>query len=244
LSTQKTDTQQFQFDPGAMKQYQGLTSAFGNTAQGYMQSPFSNPFFQTQQQMGTRQAQNLGGTQMSDLLRNMTSSGMAGGASSPAGLEMQQNQSRANTGLQAQLGFLNPVQNALQQQNFYSQLASQFRPLQTGGKSTETTSGTGTWLPQLAGAALGGLTGMGGLGSLMGMFKGGGGGGGGDFFSGAQSGPTSFSPQGPGSAFPSDPFVGMPGGGQFGGMPQMGGYGGPGMAPPPPGGMPNMFGVG
>lgn len=233
MSTQKTDTQQSFFDPGAMKQYQGLTGAFGNTAQGYMQNPFSNPFFQTQQQMGTRQAQNLGGTAMSDLLRNMTTSGMAGGASSPAGLQLQQDQSRANTGLQSQLGFLNPVQNALQQQNFYSQLASQFRPLQTGGKQTEATSGLGTWLPQLASAGLGafGSAMTGGLSSLFG------GGGGGFNYGGANSGPTSFMPQGPGSAFPGDPFSGIGGlGGMAGAMP--GGYqfgGGMGsMMPPPP----------
>lgn len=234
MSTHKTDTQQFQFDPGAMKQYQGLTSAFGNTAQGYMQNPFGNPFMQTQQQMGTRQAQNLGGTQMSDLVQNMLRSGMQGGASSPAGLEMQQNQARANTGMQANLGFLQPMQNALQQQDFFSQLASQFRPLQTGGKQTETTSGLGTWLPQLAGA---------GLGALGAAFGGGLPGG---FFNSLGNHPNAPSGGGGWQNIGPAPDLGfggaMPGGASFN-MPMMGGgsmggYGGAGTPPP----MPGIFG--
>jgi hypothetical protein len=237
--------------PGGGQQGGQQGGGLGNVTANYINNPFGNPFFQTQQQMGTRQAQNLGGTQMSDLLRNMMSSGMAGGASSPAGLELQQNQGRANTGLQSQLGFLNPVQNALGMQQGAMQLAAGFRPLQTGGKQTETTSGTGTWLPQLAGAALGGLTGMGGLGGLTSLF-GGHGGSGPMNYSGANSGPTSFTPNGPGSAWPSsfggDPFGGqMPGGGMAGGpMGQMGGLGGyGGINPMMTGGqVPSMFGVG
>src|SRR6266436_5470962 len=78
----------------------------------------------------------------------------AGGASSPAALEMQQNQGRANTNLQANLGFLNPVHNALGLQQGAMQLAAGYRPLQTGGTQVQSTGGLGTWLPQVAGAAL------------------------------------------------------------------------------------------
>lgn len=175
MSTTKTDTTQGTFAPAGMAAYNQLIPGFASTAQGYMQNPFSNPFFQTQQQLGTRQAQNLGGTNISNLLRNFQTGGTGGGTGTlaPFQQEMLQNQSRANTGLQAQLGFLNPVMNALGQQNFYSQLASQFRPLQTGGKSTESTGGLGTWLPQVAGMALGAATG--GLGGGLGSFFGGGG---------------------------------------------------------------------
>lgn len=157
-----------------MQAYNQLTPSFASTAQGYMSNPFGNPFFQTQQQLGTRQAQNLGGTQMSNLMQNFTNSGMLGGASSPAGMQLMGNQQRANTGLQAQLGFLNPVQNALQQQNYYSGLASQFRPLQTGQTNVQSTSGLGTWLPQVLGAGLGMAMGNPmALGSLFGLGGGG-----------------------------------------------------------------------
>jgi hypothetical protein len=117
--------------------------------------------------LGTSQAHNMGQTAMSGLQQNQNASGMGGGATNPAALEMQQNQARANTGLQAGLGFLAPVQNAQQMQQYAGGLASQYRPLQTGQNQTQSTGGLGTWLPQVAGMALGGLTG-GGLGSLFG----------------------------------------------------------------------------
>ena len=175
MGTKTTTDQTNKFDPQALQAYQGMQGPLAEMLQGYMQNPFGNPFFQTQQQMGTRQAQNLGGTATSNLLRNMQSSGMFGGASSPAGLEMLQNQNRANTGLQANLGFLNPVQNALGMQQFAGGVASQYRPLQTGSNQTQSTSGLGTWLPQVLGAGMGiagmamGMPGLGGS-------KGGGGG--------------------------------------------------------------------
>jgi hypothetical protein len=150
------------FDPSAMGAYQGMMPAFGQNVAGWMQNPYASPAFQLSQQMGQRQAQNIGGAQMGNLLRNLQTSGLFGGGSaSPAGLEMMQNQARANTGLGANLGFINPMQEALQRQMGAMNIASQFRPLQTGGKTTESTGGLGTWLPQLAGAAMGMIPGVG-----------------------------------------------------------------------------------
>ena len=168
-TTTKTD-QSSKFDPGAMQTYQGLQGGLGDMLKGYINSPFSNPFFQTQQQMGTRQAQNLGGMQMGNVARNLTASGLGGGGSmSPFAMEMMQNQGRANTGMQANLGFLNPVQNALGMQQFAGGLASQYRPLQTGQQQTQSTGGLGTWLPQVAGMGLG-LLGAGFGGGASSMF--------------------------------------------------------------------------
>jgi hypothetical protein len=157
-TTSKTN-QQNQYDPGSLSTYQGLQGGLGSMLNSYMNNPFGNPFFQTQQQLGTSQAHNMGQTAMSGLQQNQNASGMGGGATNPAALEMQQNQARANTGLQAGLGFLAPVQNAQQMQQYAGGLASQYRPLQTGQNQTQSTGGLGTWLPQVAGMALGGLTG-------------------------------------------------------------------------------------
>lgn len=199
---------------------------------GYMNNPFGNPFFQTQQQLGTRQAQNLGGTQMSNILRNLSASGLGGGSSSPFAMEMLQNQGRANTGLQAQLGFLNPVQNALGMQQFAGGLASQYRPLQTGQNTTQSTGGLGTWLPQVAGMGLSALTGL--------PFGGGGGGsspwsltspGASGFdYGSAYNSPTGFS----GAGAPNIGSSWVPGMGSS--TPSVGGFGGLGTPPPPPGG--------
>jgi len=159
-TTQKTQ-QQASFAPTGMAAYNQLQNPFASTTQGYIQNPFSNPFFQTQQQLGTRQAQNLGGTNISNLLHNFGTSGTGGasGTLAPFQQEMLQNQARANTGLQSQLGFLNPVMNALGLQQNALGMAAGYRPLQTGGTTTQSTQGLGTWLPQVANLGLGLATG-------------------------------------------------------------------------------------
>lgn len=229
-TTHKT-SQSNQYDPTSMGVFKGLQPGLQSTLQGYMTNPFGNPFFQTQQQMGTRQAQNLGQTGMSNITRNLTASGFGGGSSSPFAMEMMQNQARANSGLQAQLGFLSPVQNALGMQQFATGLASQYRPLQTGQQTTEKTSGLGTWLPQVAGLGMSFLPG----GQFGGMFGGGGG-----AFSGAGAHPFMPSGGGLGGWAGSGPGLAdlggySTGGGMFGG--QGYGFGGAGlgnMPPPPP----------
>lgn len=175
MSTKNTTTSQNQYDPQAMNTYQGLQGGLGSAIGGYMNNPFSNPFMQTQMQMGNQQANLYGGTAMSNISRNMTASGM-GGSNNPAALEMMNNQMRATSGMRANLGFLNPMQNAFTAQQNAMGLASQYRPLQTGGTQTQTQSGLGTWLPQLAGAAIGAV-GMGMTGGMSGA------GGGGSMFS-------------------------------------------------------------
>lgn len=62
--------------------------------------------------------------------------------------------------------FNSTLNSALQNRNFALQSAEGFNPLQTGANTTQTKSGLGTWLPQVAGAALGAATG--GLGMLGG----------------------------------------------------------------------------
>lgn len=164
MSTKTQQTSVNSYDPTSMNAFTSMTGGMNTAVNGYMNNPFSNPFFQTQQQMGTTQANQIGGTQMSNLVRNMTSSGM-GGSNNPAMLEMMQNQGRANSNMTANLGFINPMQNAFTAQQSAIQTAANYRPLQTGGTQTQTQSGLGTWLPQVAGAAIGGLTG--GLGSSL-----------------------------------------------------------------------------
>jgi len=168
MPTKQQTTQQGQFSPQGMQAYGSLIPAFSQAAQGYINQPFSNPFFQTQQQLGTTQAQNLGGTQMSNVMGNMAGQGF-GGTSQPFTSEMMQNQARANTGTQAQLGFLGPAQNALGLQQSAMGQAAGFSPLQTGQQTTQQMTGLGSWLPQLIGGGLSGATlGMGAAGLLGG----------------------------------------------------------------------------
>ena len=158
MSTTNKQTQTNAYDPTSMGVFQGMQGGLGSAISGYMNNPFSNPFFQQQQQMGNQQANLQGQTGMSNIVRSMGMSGM-GGSNNPAAMEMMQNQARANSGMRAQLGFQNPMQNAFTAQQGAMGMAGQYRPLQTGGTQTQTQSGLGTWLPQLLGAGLGMATG-------------------------------------------------------------------------------------
>ena len=153
-----------------MAAMQQMTPAMSQAATGYMQNPFGNPFFQQQQQMGMGQARQLGGAQMQNVQGNMAASGIGQGGAAPFQQEMMQNQARANSGLQAQLGFMNPTNNALSMQQNAMGLAAGYRPLQTGATTNQTTSGLGSWLPQVASA------GMNAISPLQSLFSGGGGG--------------------------------------------------------------------
>ena len=161
MSTKNVQTAQF--DPTGMSTYQGMQGGLGTAVNSYMNNPFSNPFFQTQQQMGMNQANMQGQTGMSNITRNIGMSGMQ--QNSPAALEMMNNQARSNSGMRAQLGFLNPMQNAFTAQQGAMGIAAGYKPLQTG--QTQQQSGLGSWLPSLVGGGISALTG--------GLFGGGGG---------------------------------------------------------------------
>jgi hypothetical protein len=199
-----------------------------------MTDPFNqqggNPFFQTQQQLGTRQAQNLNQTNMSNITRNIGASGFGGGITSPFAQEMMANQMRAGSGMTANLGFLNPVQNALQQQNMFSNIAANFRPLQTGGKQVDTVGGLGTMMPLLSAGLSLATAPMTGGGSLLGSL--------GNLFSGFGAGQGMTAPQSPyfagmdyGNPFAGESFGG--GAGPMGGSGMagvgLGGYSFPGL---------------
>lgn len=224
-----------------MAAFQQATPAWMGPAQQFAQSPYSGPQFQFEQQMGNRQAQNLGGTAMSNISRNILGSGMGGGNMSPAALEMMQNQGRANTGLQAQLGFMNPMQLAGGRQQNAMGLLQGYRPLQTGGTQVQSQTGLGTWLPQLLGAGMG----MAG-GAMGGMFKGTGGGGGFNY-GGASASPGGFSqPSGGGGlgAWGGDPMGSMGGPPAFMGGMSPGSFGGGGGPSAPGSWFPSMGGGG
>src|SRR6266550_2222258 len=125
MSTTNTQQTTGQFNQAGMGAYNQMMPAFSQMAMGYMNNPFNNPFMQQQMQMGNNQANLMGGSAMSNLMRNQTASGMS--QNSPAALEMMQNQMRANSGMRANLGFLNPMQNAFTAQQNAMGLASQYR---------------------------------------------------------------------------------------------------------------------
>lgn len=207
--------------------YGGLQGGIGSTLQNFMQNPLTSSFFNQRVGMGAKQISQQAAAGTQALLSNFRQSGMSGGTTNPFLQSMIARQGRATSGLQAN-NFLSQLFNANQLQLGATGMAQAYNPLMTGGSSTQTKSGLGTWLPQLAGAALGGLTG--GLGSSLGGLFGGGGGlssPGGSFGSGVAPSLGSV------GAFPQMPNV-------MGGFNPMAG-----LQPPPPTWMnPSPFGTG
>lgn len=169
MGTTATSTQTNAYNPNSMGTYNNLMSQLGNILPGFMNNPFGTQQFKTGQQLGTTQANNLNQSATSGLMKNMIGSGMAGGASNPAATEMLQNQARANTANTANLGFVQPTQQALGTQQAAINTAANFKPLQTGGTNVQSTQGLGTWLPQVLSAGAGILSG----GLNNGLFSGG-----------------------------------------------------------------------
>lgn len=177
------------YDSGSKKNYSALTNAGTSVLTNYMNNPFNNGFFNLGQGMGQAAAQKQGATNMNALRQNMLTSGISGNAGNAFQLAQQGKIGRQTASMGAQSTMQN-VLGALNRQMGATQMGMSFNPLLTGssGQTTQTTSGLGTWLPQLAGTALGmGMGAMTGGASLLG-------GAGGSMFSPASSTFGSLSP--------------------------------------------------
>ena len=164
-----TNTTTGNFNSAGMNAYNSMMPGYASTVNSYMNNPFGNPFMQQQQQMGTNQANNIGQTGMANTTRNLNMSGIS--QNSPAALQMMQQQQMQNSATRANLGFLQPMQNAMGMQQSAMSMAGQFKPLQTG--QTQSQGGLGQYASLLSGG-LGLLTGGGSglLGSLLGGSQG------------------------------------------------------------------------
>lgn len=169
-NTSQNSSQQGVFDPTSMGTYQGLQGNVGNVLTGFMQSPFSSPYYTAAQNQLFGQASQMGQQNFANIAANMNRGYNIGNFGAYQASEAAKG-SRFTSYLQSQ------AQNQLLG-NFMglqlgaTQAAQSYRPLQTGqtGSMTgqQTTSQSGGWLPQLLGAGLsaglgfatGGLSGM------------------------------------------------------------------------------------
>jgi len=178
MSTKNTTTgsnsTSFQFDPGSMGAYQKNLGQYLPFAQSLYQNPFGNQMFQQENAIGQDQAASVGARNKSNVLANANAMGY--GTNSGLMNSMLQRAGLDTGALQGQ-AFRGAVGNANQRAMTGLGISSAFQPLMTGSNSkfnqTQTTSGLGTWLPQVAGMALGaatagfGAAGMGGAGGSM-----------------------------------------------------------------------------
>lgn len=176
MSTKQQTTTTNAYNNAAMGTYNMFQGAIGNNLMQMVNNPLGNSFFKNQlaQQMGV--SNQIGQRNNSNALRNMRT---GGGVLSNAGgfaAGMLNRNNLTNSMMQGN-AFNTALNSALQSRNTGLMSMQAYQPLQTGQNSTQTTSGLGTWLPQLAGAALSAA--MPGIGSMMG---------GGSFASGYKSG--------------------------------------------------------
>jgi hypothetical protein len=165
------------YAPGALNGY----ATAQKQAQGFVNNPYGNPFYQQTYTQGMNNANQINQNQQSNLIQNMQRSGMADG--SPASIMLRQMGGYQASHNQAG-AFLNASNQA--QSMFGSGMNFLSNPLVTGGtgsssgsshgEQVQSTSGLGTWLPQVVGAGIGAATGFAGGGGFMGALKGIGGG--------------------------------------------------------------------
>lgn len=176
MPTKKQTTSTNTYAPGALQNYTNWANQLNPFVSSMMSNPFSSPFYNLNIQQQTKAANSLSQRTGQNALQNfgmqnlgLQGSGLMNSLLAKAG--------RYGSQLQYQ-GFTNAANNAQSNMWNAAQLGSNFfgNPLVTGGQQTQTTSGLGTWLPQVLGAAAGIATGGFGGGGLSSLFGGGGGG--------------------------------------------------------------------
>jgi len=168
--TTKTNTNTSnQYNANGMSAYNNLIPQFSSTIGSLMSSPLNNSYFQNQLGASQRTASQVGQRNISNIAsNNRAGGGLLSGANSFQSAQLN-NAMLSNSASQSG-AFNSSLSSALKNRNFALQSAEGFNPLQTGANTTQTKSGLGTWLPQVAGAALGAATG--GLSGLAGAAAG------------------------------------------------------------------------
>jgi len=174
MSTKNVNQSQSSFDPTSMATFQGFQPLVSSNLQQFANDPLKSSFFNTQLAMGQQYNQNNFTTRNNAFLQNLQTGGNVGNLPAFAQSEMNRNMrglSSANSNT-----FNNLLLGANQLRFGATNQMQNYRPLQTGQTQTQTQSGLGSWLPQLAGTALGaaGMFATGGMsGAMSGAFSGG-----------------------------------------------------------------------
>lgn len=174
MSTKTSTNTANQYNSQGMAAYNAFQPALMSQLLQMAQNPLSSSFFQNALAQMRNSANQVGARNTQNTLQNARTSG--GMLSSSGGFTRALlNRNMLNNSTMQSNAFNSALNNTLSSRNWALSSMEAYQPLQTGQKSTQTQSGLGTWLPQVAGAAIGGLTG-GGFGGLGSLFGGGGGG--------------------------------------------------------------------
>lgn len=158
MSTKTNTNTSNAYNANGMQAYNSLIPKFSNTISSLMSSPLNNSFFQNQLSQSMGAANQMNQRNLNNTTSNIKMGGGIigqGGGFGTASLNNAMLAGSSNTSG----AFNSTLNSALQNRNFALSSAEGFNPLQTGANTTQTKSGLGTWLPQVAGAALGAATG-------------------------------------------------------------------------------------
>lgn len=157
MGTKQQTTQATTFDPSSMQQYQQFWQLASPLLNSMATNPFGSSSYALNLAQATQASQQAGSQAMRNALTNWNTSMGGSGANSGVRAALQSQLARYGSNLNYQ-GFLGAANQAQQNQWNALGLQASRTPLVTGGQSTSQTSGLGTWLPQLASAAIGGAT--------------------------------------------------------------------------------------
>ena len=189
------------FDPGALEQYRQFQPQIGQALGDFMGNPWKSGYFQQALGRSQQQIGQMGRTNLKGIL-GLASQGNFGTGNMPAFMASMAGQSQRGTQRMQSEALTNLLLGAGQARLQATGMAQGYNPLELGqttesrsqtdaesdmreersGSSSSTTTqqqkGLGTWLPQVAGIALGAATGGLGFlpgiaGGLMGAAKGG-----------------------------------------------------------------------
>lgn len=151
MSTQKTTTDTNSYNSQSMNAYNGMQSGISSSINDYMNAP--SKMVPLWQQQANSQIALSGQRNNSNLMQNATTNGYGNG-SMPAFMQSQLAANGRSMAGQQSNAFLNSTFQGLQTQEFGTQAAENYHPLQTGSTQVQQTSGTGTWLPQVLSAGM------------------------------------------------------------------------------------------
>ena len=149
MSTKSTSTNQY--NAAAMGNYNAFQGSIGSQLMQMAQNPLGNSYFQHQLAQQQAAAQQINQRSQSNSLQNLrTGGGILSNSGGVTASLINRNQMQGSA-LQSN-AFNTAMNSALQNRNMALMSMESYQPLQTG--STTSTSGLGTWLPQVAGMAM------------------------------------------------------------------------------------------
>jgi hypothetical protein len=179
MSTKKETKTSIDYNQAGMQNYNAFQQPLNEGLSNFAKNPLQSSYFQNAYNMSLAQNQRAQQGNMSTIMNNFKTVG-GGGMNMPGFQQSLMNQSSRMGSLANSNAFNTHLMNAVSNQKWALASMQNYNPLQTGQTTTEKTSGTGTWLPQVVGAGLGvagaamtgGLSTMAGWGKMLGGMSG------------------------------------------------------------------------